>query len=80
MTNAWKTKAARHVIVVVITPPISGPMAAPTPPMALITPNACARDLGPEQHGGEDVDGRDQQGGTNALEDGVAQDQYAEAG
>src|SRR4029077_2088145 len=33
-----------------------------------------------EQYGGEDVDGRDQQGGANALEDGVAQDQHAEPG
>jgi hypothetical protein len=45
MTSAWKTKAARQVIVVVITPPINGPMAAPTPPMALITSNAQARDF-----------------------------------
>src|SRR5690349_13695985 len=33
-----------------------------------------------EQQGGEDVDGRDQQGGADALEDGVAQDQHAEPG
>src|SRR6185437_5101348 len=33
-----------------------------------------------EQYGGEDVDGRDQQGGADALEDGVAQDQHAEPG
>ena len=28
----------------------------------------------------EDVDGRDQQGGADALEDGVAEDQHAETG
>ena len=43
MMSAWKMKAARHVMVVVITPPIRGPMAAPIPPMALITPKAQAR-------------------------------------
>ena len=45
MMRAWKTKAARQLIVVVIRPPISGPVAAPTPPMPLINPNARARDL-----------------------------------
>jgi hypothetical protein len=30
---------------VVIAPPISGPVAAPIPPMPLITPNARARDF-----------------------------------
>ena len=45
MTRAWKMKAARQVMVVVITPPMSGPMAAPIPPMALITPKAQARDF-----------------------------------
>jgi hypothetical protein len=43
MTAAWKTKAARQLIADVISPPISGPAAAPTPPIALIAPNAFAR-------------------------------------
>ena len=30
---------------VVMRPPISGPAAAPTPPMPVITPNALARDV-----------------------------------
>ena len=45
MIRAWKTNAARQVIVVVMVPPISGPVAAPIPPMPLITPNAHARDF-----------------------------------
>ena len=45
MMMAWKTKAARQLIAVVIAPPISGPVAAPMPPMPLITPNARARDF-----------------------------------
>ena len=45
MMRAWKTKAARQLIAVVIRPPINGPAAAPIPPMPLISPNACARDL-----------------------------------
>ena len=36
MTSAWKTKAARQLIAEVLRPPISGPAAAPTPPIALI--------------------------------------------
>ena len=36
------------------------------------------REVG-EQHRGEDVDGRDQQRGADALEDRVAEDQHAEA-
>ncbi len=43
--RAWKTNAARQLIPVVMTPPINGPVAAPTPPMPLITPNAQARDF-----------------------------------
>ena len=42
--RAWKTNAARQLMADVITPPISGPAAAPIPPMPLITPNAFARD------------------------------------
>lgn len=38
-------KAARHLIAEVMRPPISGPAAAPTPPRALITPKARARDV-----------------------------------
>ena len=45
MMRAWKTNAARQLIAVVIAPPIRGPVAAPIPPMPLITPNARARDL-----------------------------------
>ena len=45
MTSAWKTNAARQLMAVVITPPISGPAAAPMPPMPLITPNARAREV-----------------------------------
>ena len=33
MTRAWKTNAARQLMAVVIRPPMSGPAAAPTPPM-----------------------------------------------
>ena len=44
MITAWKRKAARQLIPVVIRPPINGP-AAPIPPMPLISPNARARDL-----------------------------------
>ena len=43
-TKAWKTNAARQLIPVVMTPPIKGPAAAPTPPMPLITPKARARE------------------------------------
>jgi hypothetical protein len=42
---AWKRKDTRQLIAVVMSPPISGPAAAPTPAIALIRPNACARDL-----------------------------------
>ena len=45
MMMAWKTNAARQLIAVVMAPPISGPVAAPMPPMPLITPNAHARDF-----------------------------------
>jgi hypothetical protein len=45
MTRAWKTKAARQLIAVVMTPPIKGPAAAPMPPMPVITPKARARDV-----------------------------------
>ena len=45
MTRAWNTKAARQLIASVIRPPISGPDAPPTPPAALITPNARAREV-----------------------------------
>ena len=45
MMRAWKMNAARQVIAVVIAPPISGPVAAPMPPMPLITPKAHARDF-----------------------------------
>ena len=44
-TSAWKMNAARQLIAVVITPPISGPAAAPMPPSPLITPNAQAREV-----------------------------------
>ena len=45
MTSAWKTNAARQLIAEVMRPPISGPAAAPMPPIALIAPNARAREL-----------------------------------
>ena len=49
--------------------------------MALITPKAHAPRLQVrEQHRGEDVDRRDQEGGANPLQDGVAKNQNAEAG
>jgi hypothetical protein len=44
-TRAWKTNAARQLIAVAITPPISGPAAAPMPPIPLMRPNAFARDV-----------------------------------
>jgi hypothetical protein len=37
--------AARQLIAVVITPPISSPAAAPSPPSPLITPKARAREV-----------------------------------
>src|SRR6185312_1595419 len=43
-TRAWNTNAARQLIPDVMTPPMSGPAAAPMPPNPLITPNAFARD------------------------------------
>ena len=49
ITSAWKTNAARQLIALVITPPISGPAAAPMPPIPLITPNALARDVTSEK-------------------------------
>ena len=45
MIRAWKMNAARQLMPVVITPPISGPAAAPMPPAPLMTPNALARDV-----------------------------------
>ena len=45
MTSAWNTNAARQLIAVVMRPPISGPAAAPMPPMPLMTPNARAREV-----------------------------------
>jgi hypothetical protein len=45
MTRAWKMNAARQLMAVVITPPISGPAAAPMPPNPLITPKAQAREV-----------------------------------
>ncbi len=41
---ACSKNEARQLIVVVIKPPISGPAAAPMPPMPLIRPKARARD------------------------------------
>jgi hypothetical protein len=45
MMRAWKTNATRQLSPVVIAPPISGPVAAPIPPMPLTTPKARARDF-----------------------------------
>jgi hypothetical protein len=44
ITAAWNRNAARQLIAVVISPPSSGPAAAPMPPIPLIRPNARARD------------------------------------
>ena len=49
-TRAWKMNAARQLIVVVITPPINGPAAAPIPPKPLIAPKAQARDVKSSNH------------------------------
>jgi hypothetical protein len=45
MTSAWKTNAARQLMAVVMTPPINGPAAAPTPPIPVMIPKARARDV-----------------------------------
>ncbi len=42
MTSAWNTNAARQLIAVVMRPPISGPAAAPTPPIPLINAEGAA--------------------------------------
>ena len=79
MIKAWKTNAARQLIAEVIRPPINGPAAAPTPPIALITPNARARDVDAgEQQRREDVDRRDQQRGADTFEDRVADDEHTQ--
>ena len=44
-TRAWNTNAARQLIAVVMSPPIRGPAAAPTPPMPVMMPNARAREV-----------------------------------
>ena len=44
MTSAWNPKAARQLIAEVISPPRSGPAAAPMPPSALMMPKALARE------------------------------------
>ncbi len=44
ITRAWNTKAARQPMPEVMSPPISGPAAAPTPPSAMMVPNARARE------------------------------------
>ncbi len=45
MINAWNTNAARQLMAVVMSPPISGPAAAPTPPIPVMIPKARARDV-----------------------------------
>ena len=45
ITSAWKTKAARQLMNVVIAPPISGPAAAPRPAAPMIAPKALAREV-----------------------------------
>ena len=79
MIRAWTPKAARQPRVAVISPPSSGPAAAPIPPIALITPKALARlvSLG-EQQGGQDVHGWDEQGGADPFQDRVADDQHGQ--
>ncbi len=49
-TAAWKRNAKRQLSPVVITPPISGPAAAPIPPSPLMTPNAHAREVMVSNH------------------------------
>ena len=44
-TSAWNTKAARQLMAVVMRPPISGPAAAPMPPIPVMMPKALARDV-----------------------------------
>lgn len=45
ITRAWNTNAARQLIAEVMSPPISGPAAAPMPPSAMIVPKARAREV-----------------------------------
>ena len=42
--TAWTTNVIRQVVVLVMTPPMSGPAAAPIPAAALIAPKDRARD------------------------------------
>ena len=44
-TAAWNRNATRQLKNEVMKPPINGPVAAPTPPIALIAPNARAREV-----------------------------------
>ena len=44
ITAAWNRNATRQLSADVISPPISGPAAAPMPPIPLITPKALARE------------------------------------
>ena len=72
---------ARQLIADVMSPPISGPVAAPMPADRVDRAERPGPrgDLG-EQHGGQDVDGRDQQRRADALEDRVADDEHRQAG
>ena len=45
MISAWNTNAARQLMALVMTPPMSGPAAAPMPAMPLMTPKARAREV-----------------------------------
>ncbi len=47
ITSAWNRNATRQLSVVVMSPPISGPVAAPMPAMPLIAPKARARAVTP---------------------------------
>ena len=78
---AWNRNDTRQLTAVVISPPISGPAAAPIPAAPLIEPNARARDsVSLKYNVAEDVDRRDHQSRADALEGRVADDQHAEAG
>ena len=81
MTRAWNTNAARQLIAEVIRPPISGPGGGADAAQRADHAERAGPggELG-EQQRGQDVDGRDQQGGADALQDRVAEDEYAQTG
>ena len=79
-TRAWKTNAARQLIPVVMRPPIEWSRCGADPCHATDhAERTSARGQVAERHRRKDVDGRNQEGRAHALEDGVAEDQHAEA-